>query len=196
MRISLFNAGLSGVENVWRSSGNDGSDPDGRLWSLVQKDVEECDMRLQEFMSRDVEIIMMEESLEAAWQKMRTHRIRHLVAMNGNTVAGVLSERDIINLSPEEREGRRVQDVMESPAVTVGPNMTVREAANLMRGRTIGCLPVMEGRKLIGIITTTDLLQLLGQGVERVTGDTEKQSITREHPGRKQAGFNPKFGKT
>jgi CBS domain-containing protein len=43
----------------------------------------------------------------------------------------------------------------------------VREAANLMRGRSIGCLPVLDGRKLVGIVTVTDLLELLGRGAER-----------------------------
>jgi CBS domain-containing protein len=45
--------------------------------------------------------------------------------------------------------------------------MTIRQAANLLRGRTIGCLPVLEDGKLVGILTTTDLLELIGRASER-----------------------------
>jgi len=45
--------------------------------------------------------------------------------------------------------------------------MTLRQAANLLRGRTIGCLPVVEGGELVGILTTTDLLELIGRGAEK-----------------------------
>jgi CBS domain-containing protein len=44
---------------------------------------------------------------------------------------------------------------------------TVRKAANLMRGRPIGCLPVIERGRLVGVVTVTDLLALLGHGIER-----------------------------
>jgi acetoin utilization protein AcuB len=56
---------------------------------------------------------------------------------------------------------------MTSNLATATPSMTVRQAANLLRGRTIGCLPVLEGGKPVGIVTTTDLLDLIGRGAER-----------------------------
>jgi CBS domain-containing protein len=45
--------------------------------------------------------------------------------------------------------------------------MTIRQAANLLRGRMIGCLPVLEGGKLIGILTATDMLEQIGRGSDR-----------------------------
>lgn len=152
-------------------------------------------MRLRDFMSHDVETVTSEENVETAYQKMRNNHIRHLVVMRGHTVAGVLSERDVNGLSQREREGLRIQDIMESHVVTAEPDTTIREAANLMRGRTIGCLPVLEDHQLVGIITTTDILDLLGQGIERIVADTEKRPVSREHHGRKQASFNPELGK-
>jgi acetoin utilization protein AcuB len=148
-------------------------------------------MRLRDFMSRAVETVSPEDSIESAFQKMQGNNIRHLVVLSGHMVAGVLSERDVNGLTSREREGRRVQDIMETHVVMAGPDTTIREAANLMRGHTIGCLPILENHRLIGIITTTDLLDLLGQGIERIVADTEKRSVSRENPGRKQASFNP-----
>ena len=153
-------------------------------------------MRLQDFMSRDVETTTAKDTIETAYQKMKLNGIRHLVVMEGNTVVGILSERDLSNLSERERENQTVQGVMEIRVATASPDTTVREAANLMRGRTIGCLPVLENHKLVGIVTTTDLLDLLGQGIERITPDTSQRLVNREHPGKKPAGPSPNLVKT
>jgi acetoin utilization protein AcuB len=84
-------------------------------------------------------------------------------------VVGVLSDRDI---SPRRRNpsvpvGKTVEDVMSAPVATIDSHQTIRRAANVMEGRTIGCLPVTDNGKLVGIITTSDLLRLLGKGGER-----------------------------
>lgn len=122
-------------------------------------------MRLQDLMKRSVETIGEGQSADDAFERMRLRRIRHLVVVDGKKVAGVVSQRDIAN--EVGRAGRTVREVMSSPAVTAGPEMTVRQAANLLRGRTLGCLPILEKSKLVGIVTITDLLELLGRGAER-----------------------------
>ena len=75
---------------------------------------------------------------------MKSRRIRHLVVLDGKDVAGVVSSRDLdaMGLSPG---GPQVQDVMTYPAMAVGPDATIRQAANLLRGRTDG-LPASDGR--------------------------------------------------
>jgi len=122
-------------------------------------------MRLQDLMKRSVETITEGQSADDAFERMRLRRIRHLVVMDGKHVTGVVSQRDIADEAG--RAGRSVRDVMSSPAVTAEPEMTVRQAANRLRGHTLGCLPVLEGGKLVGIVTITDLLELLGRGAER-----------------------------
>ena len=56
---------------------------------------------------------------------------------------------------------------MTTPVVTATPTMTVRQAANLMRGRSIGCLVVVRAGRPIGIVTVSDLLELMGRGFDR-----------------------------
>jgi acetoin utilization protein AcuB len=56
---------------------------------------------------------------------------------------------------------------MTATVVVARPRTTVRQAANLMQGRSIGCLPVLEGSRVVGIVTVTDLLEAVGRGVER-----------------------------
>ena len=73
------------------------------------------------------------------------------------------------------RAGRHVRELMTEKLVTVTPDTTVREAANLMRGHAVNCLPVFNGReRLKGIVTVADLLELIGRGMERPTKMVER----------------------
>lgn len=142
-------------------------------------------MRLGEIMRTHVETISPGESAEAAVERMRRARIRHLVVQDGQTVVGVVSDRD---LAPGSARGTRtVEDVMTSPALTCGPHTTLREAANLLRGRTIGCLPVIEEGRVAGIITTTDLLELIGSEIERPAAKTRRWVAKKKGPQGKPA---------
>ncbi len=124
-------------------------------------------MRLMEIMTTDVKVASPDERAEAAFQRMRNQRIRHLVILDGRRLVGVLSERDLGGARGSVlRTEKTVGDLMSKQAVSASPVTTVRQAANLMRARTVGCLPVMESGRLAGIVTLTDLLELLGRQVQ------------------------------
>jgi acetoin utilization protein AcuB len=129
-------------------------------------------MRVGEIMRTHVETISPRESAEAAVERMRRARIRHLVVQDGQKIVGMVSDRDIVPGS--QRQLQTVEDVMSSPALTCSPNTTLRQAANLLRGRTIGCLPVMAEGRIAGIVTITDLLELIGGDVERPVPKTRR----------------------
>lgn len=141
-------------------------------------------MRIRDVMTRRVETVSAVESVEAALSRMRQKRIRHLVVTRGKEVVGVVSTRDLKSLGSPGR-AQAVEDIMVSPAVTAAPEMTLRKAANLLRGRTIGCLPVMQDHELVGIVTTTDLLELVGRGVERPTTKGKRWVMKGRGPRRK-----------
>lgn len=119
-------------------------------------------------MVKDVETVPPTMAAADAWELMRRKGIRHLVVTDGSQVKGVISERDAGGRSGASLRARStVADLMTSPAVTVTPDTTVRRVANLMRGRTIGSVPVFDGKRLVGIVTVSDLLRLIGRGVDR-----------------------------
>ena len=128
-------------------------------------------MRVQDVMTRRVQTIDDRASAKLAYNSMKVNGIRHLVVKNGSELVGVLSQRDLgVAEESDFREKHVVSELMNAHVVTVGPDASVRQAANLMRGRTIGCLPVVEEgqrKRLVGIVTTSDLLELLGRGVDR-----------------------------
>jgi CBS domain-containing protein len=135
-------------------------------------------MRLRELMQPHVVTIEAHESASAAWSQMRRHRIRHLVVTSNGELAGILSERDLGGAHGEAfRKSRSVQDLMSPRVVAAQPTMTLRKAANLMRGHMIGSLPVLEEDHLVGIVTATDVLDELGRGSTRPTRRPQARTV-------------------
>jgi acetoin utilization protein AcuB len=124
-------------------------------------------MRVQDIMTTSVRSIPPNLGTAAARHTMRSARVRHLVVIEDGRVIGILSQRDLGGVRDESLPAGTVQDVMQSHVVVAAPETTIRAAANLLRGHNIGCLPVVDGKKLVGIVTTSDLLGLIGQGAEK-----------------------------
>jgi CBS domain-containing protein len=121
-------------------------------------------MRIEDIMTDAVRTIPPTTPAADAWLQMQQARVRHLVVTSGSHLAGVVSDRDVGGRRVAMlRDGRTVADLMTRQVVTVSPETTIRRAANLMRGRSIGCLVVTEGDRVLGIVTTADLLELLGR---------------------------------
>jgi CBS domain-containing protein len=123
-------------------------------------------MRLQDIMSQDIKTISPATTVQEARVAMKSNRIRHLLVREGVDIVGVVSARDLGTRSGPN-DARPVADVMTKNVITASADTTIRRAANLFRGRIIGCLPILERGKPVGIVTTTDLLELIGRGVER-----------------------------
>lgn len=138
-------------------------------------------MRLGDIMSTPVFTISQRAGVAEAEATMREKGVRHLVVLDGRDVAGVLSRRDL----GEAGRGEGVAGAMSRTVVTASPRTTVREAANLLRGHTVGCLPVMDKGRLVGMVTISDLLTLLGQGVERPVPRSTRWTLKGRGPRRK-----------
>ena len=126
-------------------------------------------MRLDDIMSTEVKTIGPRASVAEARTLMEGAGVHHLIVVEDGLVVGVLSARDLGGRAASGRDvdGVRVEDVMSPHVVSMSPDATIRQAANRLRGRGIGCLAVMDGSKLRGIVTTSDMLELIGRGVER-----------------------------
>jgi CBS domain-containing protein len=74
---------------------------------------------------------------------------------------------------------------MTVPAVTIAPTATVKRAANVMRGRSIGCLVVSDRGRAVGIVTVSDLLELIGRGLDRGAATVERRLLNFPAPHRK-----------
>lgn len=145
-------------------------------------------MRAAEIMTSDVQAVPPGMPASEAWELMRRNGIHHLVVTGGRTVVGVLSDRDVGGRRGASlRAHASVADLMTAPVVTTQPDATVRQIANLMRGRTIGCLPVLRRDRVVGIVTVSDLLTLLGRGIDRPSSPG-RRTLKFHTPHRKHRG--------
>ncbi|HEY5617712.1 MAG TPA: CBS domain-containing protein [Vicinamibacterales bacterium] len=150
-------------------------------------------MRIAELMSTPARTVGLDEPASAAWEKMRLYRVRHLVVTGDGGVVGVLSDKDLGGKHGDPvRNGRLVADLMTEKVVTAAPDTTVREAANLMRGHVVDCLPVLERGKLKGIVTALDLLELIGRGAERPVA-AAKRCVLKDRGSRPHAQVSAKI---
>lgn len=125
-------------------------------------------MRIYEVMNKRVVTVAPTDDAQAAWDLMHTKGVRHLVVKAGSKVVGVFSDSDAGGRSGTVvRAGKTVADLMDPHVHTIGRDDTLRKAANLMGGQHIGCLPVVDRDKLIGVVTIADMLNAIGGGVDR-----------------------------
>ncbi len=132
---------------------------------------------VKDVMTRDVQTVKRNDQLGIADSLMKQARIRHLVVLDEDAlVCAVLSQRDLFRgallralgfgARAEESMLRQVvvKEAMSGELHTTTPDAPVGEAARTMIDRKIGCLPVLEGEKLVGIVTETDFVRLVAQG--------------------------------
>ncbi len=86
---------------------------------------------------------------------LNKHRIRHLPVVQSHQLIGIVTDRD---LRSAPASARTVDDVMTVKPVVIIPDAPVDEAARVLRAHKIGALPVVEGKRLVGILTETDVL--------------------------------------
>jgi CBS domain-containing protein len=131
---------------------------------------------VKDIMSRDVRTLGRNDQLAVADALMRQERIRHLPVLDADgLVCAVVSQRDLFRgalLRALGYGGRAedrvlgqvvVKEAMSAELYTTTPDTPVGEAARLMIERKIGCLPVVDGEKLVGIVTETDLVRLVSE---------------------------------
>ena len=119
-------------------------------------------MKIADIMSREVITTSPDEDAEEAWKRMTEHRVHHLVVMRGEVLAGIISDRDLGGPhGAAVRHNQTVARLMTPYIVSARPTMTVEQAAGLLQGRSISCLPVLDGGTLEGIVTVNDLLRQL-----------------------------------
>jgi acetoin utilization protein AcuB len=149
-------------------------------------------MRVGDIMTRQLKTIAPGDTAEEAWTLMRLHQVHHLVVVEDGHVVGVLSDRDVGGRRGTSlRRNHTVAELMAAHPVTTEPTVTIRRAANIMRGRSIGCLVVTKAARPVGIVTTSDLLELVGRGLDRGADTSTRRPLSHRVPHRKT---NEAFG--
>lgn len=120
---------------------------------------------------REVISVTAHQSIAEAIALLAGRRIGAVPVMEGGSVAGIFSERDVIHAIEAYGAAaldRKVGTVMTAPAITVGPGEAVIGALSLMTRRRVRHLPVVEGGRVIGVVSIGDLVKYR---IDRIEAD-------------------------
>ncbi|HLC58109.1 MAG TPA: CBS domain-containing protein [Candidatus Nanoarchaeia archaeon] len=140
---------------------------------------------IEEIMSSKVITCDVKASIQEAARIMRDRYISCLIVLHNNSPCGIITERDIVyrlvtkNLDPTETI---VKEIMSSPLKTVAPDENVYYASRIMITNHIKKLPVVKGKKLVGIITQTDLANYFADQRKEFILDNLRKSIKAAYP--------------
>jgi acetoin utilization protein AcuB len=133
-------------------------------------------MRIDAWMKHPVITVKPHDSACRARELMERHRINQLPVVVDGHLVGIVTDRDLRDAFPSVfesaeplagRRGRsdadlrtiRVEDVMTPGVLTLAPTATLAEAARLMRSERIGAVPIVDGARLVGILSRSDVLE-------------------------------------
>ena len=133
-------------------------------------------MKVRELMKRKVITVDIEDPVDRVFFLIHFEKIRHLPVLERKQCVGIVSDRDLYKaLGPRGKRNwvasaeagetslhvvpRKVRHIMHRGVITVDPETHVANAASIMAGKKIGALPVVKSKRLVGILTATDILE-------------------------------------
>lgn len=117
--------------------------------------------KVKDYMTKPVKTIKRTATMAEAAKLMRKNRIGCLVVIDGDKPVGIITERDIAYKVVAEEKGFdiKVGDAMTKDLKIIDGEKSLRDAAKLMASQLIRRLPVLEGKRLVGIITIEDIMR-------------------------------------
>jgi len=130
-------------------------------------------MFVSDWMTKKVFTVTPDDSISEAAKLSKEKEIKHIPVVKGAKLIGLLSDRDIKEYVPSKATSldvyelhyllakTKVKEVMKRDVITTPPDTPIEEAAMIMHDKNIGCLPVVDGHRLVGIISDHDIFQVL-----------------------------------
>lgn len=129
---------------------------------------------VRDIMTKSPVALQKDAKLSRAEEIMTSGRIRHVPILDGERLVGVLSQADLFHSAfkalhfrlSEQKEfvkSLKIEHVMSKHVVSVPADTSIRAAARLMMEKKLGCLPVVEGERLVGLVTKGDMLRYLAE---------------------------------
>jgi CBS domain-containing protein len=144
--------------------------------------------RVKSIMHDKLVTVSADDSLDTVDDIMNLGHVRHLPVVKAGELVGVVSERDLLraslssisNVGLGEKKAFlnsvQIKEVMSRRLIVVQPSATIQEAAEIMADEKIGCLPVVDEGRLVGMVTETDLLHYVAEAgrARRTKRDAKK----------------------
>lgn len=116
---------------------------------------------VRDIMTKTVKTVRINASVREAVRRMNKFNIGAIIVLERKRPVGILSERDILRRIVEQcidPSTVKVKEIMSSPVITINPDNSIEDAARLMTKKGIRKLPVVEDDRLVGIVTSVDLM--------------------------------------
>jgi CBS domain-containing protein len=138
-------------------------------------------MQVADIMHTNVKTADTEDTFADVAKLMRTNGISSVVVLDGATLTGIVTERDIVNLvaaGGDPHSVKVVHGMTRRDLETIGPKVDLADAAEHMVSRNIRHLPVVDRKKVVGIVSIRDLTKW---AAEELAGGHEMPDIARSH---------------
>jgi len=124
-------------------------------------------MKVSEIMTKATVTDAAQDSLAEAAARMWNAQTGSLLVMEGEHLVGIVTERDVLRAIAHGMDPNQVpvKDLMRTDVITVGPQTSLKEAAKLMATKWIRHLPVVEGSRVVGILSQRDLTGVLAEAL-------------------------------
>ena len=121
---------------------------------------------VKDVMKKDLVTVDSSKSIKHAASLMNSEDVGCVIVTKENAPVGILTERDFVKrIAAEEKQlSESVDKVMSSPLISVKPDDTVWDAAEIMKVKNIHKVPVQDGNDIVGIVTATDLVKICSVG--------------------------------
>ena len=138
-------------------------------------------MRVRDVMEKEVVTLGSDDTLDLVDDLMRLGRIRHMPIVRDGQLVGLVSQRDLFRAAissvlhvraSAEREWLAkiaVGEIMTTTLFTIGPDAPIGDAIEVMVNKKIGCLPVVQGGTLVGLLSESDCLRHLARALRAET---------------------------
>ena len=139
------------------------------LLSHVKQEESSVSLKVEDVLVKEVITIDENSTVKEAAEVMNKFEIGCLIAVRKEKAMGIITERDLLKRVVAEAKDAtktRVKDVMSSPLVVVEPSMDLEEAVRLMFQMKIKKLPVVDGKRLVGLVTLTDIARFQPQMIK------------------------------
>jgi CBS domain-containing protein len=137
--------------------------------ALLSEEKSGMSLKVEDVMIREVITIDENSSVKEAAEDMNKFEIGCLIAIRKGKAMGIITERDLLKrvvADVKNTSKTRVKDVMSSPLVVVEPDMELEDAVKLMFQMKIKKLPVVEGKRLVGLVSLTDIARFQPQMIK------------------------------
>jgi CBS domain-containing protein len=119
-------------------------------------------MIVRDIMTKNIKTVKPDDTVHAAVQKMNKFDIGSVIVISSGRPVGIITETNIMRRIVEPRMDSAMvwaKDIMSSPLTTIDVNAAVEEAAKVMMEKKINRIPVMNGNKLVGLVSSTDIVK-------------------------------------